>query len=156
MTRKLLVSLFLASAVLVSVERIEPELILDIPIPEVSLEILEPPTVVVTIPLIRISAYNPVPGQTWGDPNVSSCGPNLEKQIAVSRDLFFDEHGKKHLCGVRVTVITDRGEEFQDYVIWDTMNPRYTNTADILIPEVDESKAFAFGVTTGQLLIHGN
>lgn len=137
----------------------EKELLVEIPIPEVKVEITEPTVEEeeksgVTIPLVRISAYNPVPRQTDGDPNISSCGPNLERQIAVSRDLFFDEYGTKHLCGTPVTVITDRGETFENYVIWDTMNPRYTNTADILIPTPDESAAFAFGVTPGILILH--
>jgi hypothetical protein len=115
-------------------------------------EVLEKP--VIEIPLNRVSAYNPVPRQTWGDPNVSSCGPNLERQIAVSRDLFFDEYGNKYLCGTVVTLITERGEVFDNYVIWDTMHPRYTNTADILIPTPDESLAFAFGVSRGTLILH--
>lgn len=129
----------------------------EIPLPALDIRIKEPEVGFVDkIPLSRISAYNPVPRQTWGDPNVSSCGPNLERQIAVSRDLFFDEYGNKHLCGTIVTVITDRGEEFAEYVIWDTMHPRYTNTADILLPTEDEFVAFAFGITTGMLFIHGN
>lgn len=102
----------------------------------------------------RISAYNPVPRQTDDDPNISSCGPNKPNQIAVSRDLFFDENGRKHLCGKAVTIMTDRGEVFEDYIIWDTMNPRYSNTVDIMIPSEDESLAFSFGITTGVMIIH--
>lgn len=135
-----------------------PEPLVTIPIPEIVVYVAEvpEPEPVSVIPLIRISAYNPVPRQTWGDPNVSSCGPNIENQIAVSRDLFFDEYGRKHLCGTLVTVITDRGEEFGNYIIWDTMNPRYTKTADIMLPHVNEAEAFAFGITTGRLIIHDN
>lgn len=106
------------------------------------------------IPLVRVSAYNAVPRQTQGDPNVSSCGPNRPNQIAVSRDLFFDEQGRKHLCGKTATVVTDRGEKFKEYVIWDTMAPRFTQTADILLPTLDESEAYAFGIATGILVIH--
>jgi len=109
--------------------------------------------VLTALPLTRVSFYNAVPRQTQGDANVSSCGPNLPKQVAVSRDLFFDENGRKHLCGTVVTVITDRGEVFKDYVIYDTMHPRYTNTADILLSTKDESVAFALGITTGLLII---
>lgn len=138
------------------VEKTESVVLLDIPRPDISVEIDHPKPAIKEIPLIRISAYNPVPRQTDGDPGVSSCGPNLERQIAVSRDLFFDEYGNKHLCGALVTVVTDRGEEFEEYIIWDTMHPRYTNTADILLPTEDESIAFAFGVTRGQLIIHEN
>lgn len=107
-----------------------------------------------SITLDRVSVYNAVPRQTAGDPTVSSCGANLPRQIAVSRDLFFDSEGRKHLCGTVVSVITDRGEVFEDYVIWDTMAPRFTNTADILWHNNDEGEAYAFGITTGQLHIH--
>jgi hypothetical protein len=106
------------------------------------------------IPIQRISAYNPVPRQTDDDPNVSSCGPNRPNQIAVSRDMFFDDNGRKHLCGKIVTIFTDRGEVFRNYVIWDTMNPRYNNTIDIMIPSEDESLAFSFGVTSGVMVIN--
>jgi hypothetical protein len=124
--------------------------LVEIPVPDVNVVVLN----YETLPVRRISAYNPVPRQTQGDPNVSSCGPNLERQIAVSRDLFFDEHGRKHLCGTRVTVVTDRGEVFSDYVIWDTMNPRFRNTVDIMLPHKNEDEAFAFGVTSGVVYIH--
>jgi hypothetical protein len=106
------------------------------------------------IPIQRISAYNPVPRQTDGDPSISSCGPNKPNQIAVSRDMFFDENGRKHLCGTIVTVFTERGEVFENYVIWDTMNSRYSNTVDIMIPSTDESLAFSFGVTSGVMVIN--
>lgn len=107
-----------------------------------------------SISIERISAYNPVPRQTDSDPHISSCGPNLERQIAVSRDLFFDDNGRKHLCGKTVTVITDRGEVFEDYVIWDTMSSRYEKTVDIMIPNNNEVEAFTFGITTGTLVFH--
>lgn len=110
----------------------------------------------VMIPLDRITAYNPVPRQTDGDPNVSSCGANQPKQIALSRDLFFNDDGQKHLCGVRATVITHDGHVFHNYVIWDTMNPVYSQTADVLFNTTDESGAFQFGVRQGYLIIHGD
>lgn len=106
------------------------------------------------IPVTRISAYNPVPRQTDGNPDISSCGPNLPRQIAVSRDLFFDENGRKHLCGRMASVITDRGEVFRDYVIWDTMNPRYSRTIDVMFDTRDESVAWSFGVTKGVLIMY--
>ena len=56
-----------------------------------------PPEPVEEITMKRISAYNPVPRQTTADPSTSSCGPTLPRQIAVSRDYFFDENGRKHL-----------------------------------------------------------
>lgn len=124
---------------------------------EVRAEILDAPYVLPEgekVELRRISAYNPVPRQTDGDPSVSSCGANKPRQIAVSQDLFFDGNGRKHLCGRRVTLVTDRGEVFSDYVIWDTMNARYSTTADVLLPHEDEAEAFLFGVTTGYMIIH--
>jgi hypothetical protein len=119
-------------------------------------EVLMSEPAVEVVPVARISAYNAVPRQTQGDPNVSSCGPNLEKQVAVSRDMFFDSEGRKHLCGTRVSVITNRGEEFHDYVIWDTMAERFTETVDILWHNLNEHEAYAFGITTGFLIIHGD
>lgn len=97
----------------------------------------------------RISAYNAVPSQTEGNPNVSSCGPNQPSQVAVSRDLFFDENGTKHLCGTTGTIVTYRGEIF-DVVIWDTMNPRFTESADILMTSIDSARQF--GITSGFLI----
>ena len=121
----------------------------EIPIPYPQVFMVYP-----SIEVQRVSAYNPVSWQTWGDPNVSSCGPNQEKQIALSRDLFFDENGRKHLCGTLVTVITERGEVFENYVVWDTMNTRFKNTADIMFPEKDPTNALEFGVTSGVIIFH--
>jgi hypothetical protein len=120
-----------------------------LPIPEIEINFNQP-----TIDLFRISAYNPVDWQTAGDPNISSCGPNLEKQVALSRDLFFDEQGRKHLCGTQVTIITERGEVFENYTVWDTMNPRFSNTVDIMFPEKDPTGALEFGVTSGIIIFH--
>lgn len=124
------------------------ELYVEVPVPEPFLIVRE------TLEVSRVTAYNPVWWQTWGDPNVSSCGPNLERQIAVSRDLFFDEYGRKHLCGTVVTVVTDRGEVFEDYVIWDTMNARFSNTVDIMFNDTNPHEARVFGVTTGVIIFH--
>ena len=106
------------------------------------------------IELDRISFYNPVFWQTDEDPSISSCGPNRENQIAVSRDLFFDDYGRKHLCGQKVTIITEDGEVFEDYVIWDTMNERFTKTADIMLPHEDHNVAMELGITSGVLHVH--
>lgn len=105
----------------------------------------------------RVSAYNPVPRQTDGDPNVSSCGPNLPNQIAVSRDLFFD-NGRKHLCGARAVLVstdprTGAVVDVRETVVFDTMNARYTLTADVYLDTTDESLAFAWGVRRGVLVI---
>lgn len=132
-----------------------------IPIPAIHVEILEPPQpepvfvppeTAIAVPLQRISAYNAHVAQTDGDPFTSSCGPNLPGQIAVSRDLLFNEAGSKYLCGRTATIVTSRGEVFPDVVVWDTMNARYTLTADILMDEYSDARAF--GITTGTLYIH--
>lgn len=126
------------------------------PIPWVDLAIT--PSVVLldsveVVPLNRISVYNPVPRQTDGDPYTSSCGPNKENQIAVSRDLFFNAAGRKHLCGVRATVVTKEGKVYHNYVVWDTLNPRYSNTADIMLPHTNEELAMQIGITEGTLIL---
>ena len=102
------------------------------------------------IPLARITAYNAVAGQTDKSPHISSCGPTLDNQIAVSQDLFFSGHAK-HLCGKRATIVTADGRKFEG-VINDTMNRRYTNSADILFQDYGDAKQF--GVSEGYLLIN--
>lgn len=126
------------------------------PIPWVDLSIT--PSVIIledikVIPIKRISVYNPVPRQTDGDPFTSSCGPNLQNQIAVSRDLFFNAAGKKHLCGVTATVVTKEGLVYSDYVVWDTLSARYNNTVDVMLPHDDEDLAMQIGITEGTLLL---
>lgn len=123
----------------------------DVTPPNVSIHIQDTNDEILNID--RISFYNPVPAQTDATPEYSSCGPNKEKQIALSRDLFFDENGSKHLCGKKVLIVTDRGEVFEDYIIWDTMNARFSNTVDIMLPHEDYNEAFDLGVTSGVLYI---
>ena len=102
------------------------------------------------IPLNRITAYNAVAGQTDASPHISSCGPTLDNQIAVSQDLFFAGRAK-HLCGKRATIVTADGREFEG-VINDTMNRRYKSSADILFQNYGDAKQF--GVSEGYLLIN--
>lgn len=107
--------------------------------------------------LQRITAYNPVPWQTDASPDISSCGPNLDNQIALSQDLFL-YNGVKHLCGQEVVLVsTDprTGEvvDVLETVVWDTMNERYTLTADVFMNTTDESGAFAWGSRRGYLII---
>ena len=101
------------------------------------------------IPLNRITAYNAVAGQTDATPHISSCGPTLANQIAVSQDLFFAGRAK-HLCGKRAVIVTADGREFEG-VINDTMNRRYKNSADILFQSYGDAKKF--GVSEGYLLL---
>lgn len=100
----------------------------------------------------RITFYNPVWWQTDSTPNASSCGPTVEKQIALSRDLFFDEHGNKYLCGVHVDIITKDGLILEDYVINDTMNARFTDTVDVMLPKDAVQEAFELGVKEGSVI----
>ena len=157
-TRRLLGTLILAtytfwiltySVTSQAIPVVEPivELKTEIPVPEVKAQIND----YERIRLRRVTAYNPLSWQTDSTPNISSCGPNRPNQIAVSRDLFFDEYGRKHLCGVEATLITDRGEVFNNVVIYDTMNARYRQTADIYMEDLTEARAF--GRTSGVLII---
>lgn len=103
------------------------------------------------ITLSRISMYNPVPNQTDNNPESSSCGPTRPKQIAISQDLFFNDTGKKYLCGKNVIVVTSKGEVYTGYVINDTLNIRYHTTVDILSQSYQS--AVNFGVDTGYVVI---
>lgn len=108
-----------------------------IPIPEASVVLREP------LSMARVTYYNAVEAQTDDDPFTSACGPNLERQVAVSRDLF---RSTLH-CGDRVLVWAD-GEYHGEFVVWDTMNPRFEWTLDILT-----DTAYTWGKTTGHLVV---
>lgn len=116
----------------------------DIPTLEVSVNVKDHLT------FSRVTAYNAVPEQTDGDPSMSSCGPTVPGQIAVSRDLLFDHEGRKHMCGRTGTLVTEDGRRFEGVVINDTMAARFTNTADILMDDYHE--AVAFGVQQGYFI----
>lgn len=105
--------------------------------------------------LKRLTAYNAVAWQTNSRPFESSCGLNQPDQLAVSRDLFFDEHGRKHLCGQRVKLLiidplTREVIDIQERVIWDTMNSRFQQTGDVLLEDLAEARQF--GVRQGLLV----
>ena len=125
-------------------ENIPEVVVLDVPEPIV--EVYD------ALDVSRITFYNPVWWQTDSTPEVSSCGPTVDRQIALSQDLFFDEYGNKHLCGVRVDVVTDDGLILEDYVINDTMNVRFTNTVDVMLPKNAVNEAFQLGVKEGSVI----
>lgn len=117
-----------------------------LPVPTPSIEILE----YQMINLRRITAYNAVSSQTDASPDISSCGRNIKNQIAVSQDIFFDSYGRKHLCGVEAYLVLHSGETYK-VVIYDTMNVRYTESADLLLDDYQQARIF--GVRSGYLLI---
>lgn len=92
----------------------------------------------------RITYYQAVPEQTDSDPHISSCGPNLERQVAVSRDLFRGEL----TCGDVVQVWTHENEYIGEFTVWDTTNRRFSNTLDILTV-----KPYDWGKTAGYAVI---
>lgn len=108
--------------------------------------ILEPQVQLAILPAIemkRISYYNAVPWQTDSDPTVSACGPNKENQVAVSRDLF-----RKELhCGDIVDVYI-KGDYLGQFIVWDTMNERFSDTLDILT-----DTSYGWGLTTGHVVV---
>ena len=109
------------------------------------------------IRLHRLTAYNPVARQTDHHPDLSSCGPNRPDQLALSRDLFFNEEGRKHLCGAKVMLLvvdpqTSTVESVQERVVWDTMHRRYEETGDVYLDTKDESVAYEFGVKQGVIV----
>ena len=108
-----------------------------IPQPQITLTILE------DISLARITYYNAVPEQTDSTPDISACGPNLEAQVAVSRDLFRSE---LH-CGDVGQVWSEEGY-IGEFTVWDTMNSRFSQTRDILT-----EGHYDWGKTAGHLVV---
>ena len=97
--------------------------------------------------LQRVTAYNALPDQTSSNPDIAACGPNRPDQVALSQDLFFLKNGGNR-CGERIDIILQSGRVIHG-VVWDTMNPRYHNAADILMNSVQ--RAMDFGVKQAQL-----
>ena len=90
--------------------------------------------------LVSATAYNSLPEQTQGDPNVGAWGDVLvpgTRAIAVSRDLL--ELGL--VRGVRVRIEGLPGE----YVVLDKMAKRWTRKIDIYMG-VDRKAALTWGV----------
>lgn len=107
--------------------------------------------------LERLTAYNPVSWQTDDDPDTASCGPTRPDGLALSRDLFFDATGHKHLCGAKVMLLvidpaTNKVEALEERVVWDTMHTRYEDTGDVFLDTLDEALAFEFGVKQGMVV----
>ncbi len=99
----------------------------------------------------RITAYNDVPNQTSSHPQMSACGPTLQaNQIALSQNLFFKPDGQTR-CGEHIQIRLNNGH-YINGIVWDTMNARYHNAADILIRGTDQyQKAISFGIESGNI-----
>lgn len=110
--------------------------------------------------LNRISAYTNSRNETDSTPYNTSCGHvnDVKKKfiIAVSRDIFF-RNGYKWLCGKHATIVYADGTKIEG-VIYDTMNARYRNTADVLIRKsnltIAKKAAFNHGAKVGKILIY--
>lgn len=102
------------------------------------------------IRLYRITAYNPNSGQTDRTPNIASCGRVRSGTIALSRDLFY-RNGKKR-CGekVKLSYLSAGRWVYESWVVWDTMNARFSHSADRMIGR-SRAAAMAFGVRQGRL-----
>lgn len=92
---------------------------------------------IITINLQRLSHYTQSLDETDSTPNEFSCGylKNIPKNyhiIALSRDLFFDNQGRKKLCNKKAILLLPNNKILK-VIIFDTMHPRYTKTADLLV-----------------------
>lgn len=91
---------------------------------------------------VTVTAYNSVPSQTLGDPNIAAWGDSLQphiKSIAVSRDLL--ELGLKHNTPVKI-------EGFEEvFLVKDKMHKRWKNRIDMYMG-TDVEKAKAWGIQT--------
>ena len=92
--------------------------------------------------VVEATAYNSLPGQTDGDPNIGAWGDRLRpgmRVIAVSRDLL--DLGL--VRGTRVRIEGLRGE----FTVLDKMNRRWRRKIDIYMGE-DRETALAWGIRT--------
>jgi 3D (Asp-Asp-Asp) domain-containing protein len=90
---------------------------------------------------VTVTKYNPTVKQCDSDPLITADGSFIDtlklnngelKWIAVSRDLRSDFH-----YGDTVMIVSDSGEIDGEYIVHDTMNPRWTLRIDILSPNGD-------------------
>ena len=90
---------------------------------------------------VTVTKYNPTVKQCDLDPLITADGSYIDtlklnngelKWIAISRDLR-----EKFHYGDTVIILTDSGEIDGEYVVHDTMNPRWTFRVDILSPNGD-------------------
>ena len=103
---------------------------------DVYIEEKETPVIQVTV-----TKYNPTVEQCDSDPLITADGSYIDtlklnegklKWIAISRDLREIFH-----YGDTVVILTDSGEIDGEYIVHDTMNPRWVSRIDILSPKGD-------------------
>lgn len=102
----------------------------------------------------KATAYNSLPGQTWGDPNVTATGSQTRFGIiAVSRDLLGSQLPYGSLVRLRdLGGFDGRGagdfqtvlDEQQVFIVEDTMHSRKTQQVDVWFPELNT--ALSWGV----------
>lgn len=88
---------------------------------------------------VTVSAYNSVPWQTQGNPNIAAWGDTLKpgmKVVAVSRDLL--TLGIEHNTMLTIESLLDT------FYVKDKMNPRWQNRIDIYMGD-DIRKAREWG-----------
>lgn len=88
---------------------------------------------------VLATAYNSVPWQTQGNPNITAWGDTLKaglKSIAVSRDLI--QMGLKHNTMVRIDTFPDT------FIVKDKMHRRWRKRIDIYMGD-DVKKAREWG-----------
>jgi 3D (Asp-Asp-Asp) domain-containing protein len=74
--------------------------------------------------------YHPTVEFTDADPEVSACGPTLDRQVAVSRDLFRFELP----CGTRVRIEFEDVGSVGEFIVWDTMGASKRHAVSIMLP----------------------
>ena len=88
---------------------------------------------------VTVTAYNSLPGQTWGDPNIAAWGDRLEpgmRVIAVSRDLL--DLGLTHNTEVRIEGMPGT------WKVLDKLNRRWKRRIDVYMG-TDRRAALQFG-----------
>jgi 3D (Asp-Asp-Asp) domain-containing protein len=112
------------------------------------------PTTSLTFTL-RATAYNSLPGQTWGDPNITATGTRTAFGIiAASRDLLGDSLPYGSLVrlhdlggfhdGRGAGTFQEVLDTQQLFIVEDTMHARKTQQIDVWFPEL--STALSWGV----------
>lgn len=95
---------------------------------------------------VIMTAYNAVVWQTDSTPKISACGPNLQNQIAVSRDLL-----KRFPCGTKVEIYRPDTKKWHVTTVWDTMHPSKKNQIDILMKSYVRARQFGYWSTGGRI-----